>query len=160
MPIVLTRIDNRLIHGQVAVTWCSEVNANLIVVVDDKVCGDKTQQILLDMAAPHGVGTRYFSVEEAIKKLPKAGPSQNVFIIAREVSVIVKLAEGGIPIKKLNIGNMHFKEGKKQISSAISVDEEDIAAFEKLEAMGIECEARRVPDENGTDVMKLIKEAE
>ncbi len=49
MPIVLTRIDNRLIHGQVAVSWCSEVNANLIVVVDDKVCGDKTQQLLLDI---------------------------------------------------------------------------------------------------------------
>jgi PTS system N-acetylgalactosamine-specific IIB component len=160
MPIVLTRIDNRLIHGQVAVSWCSEVNANLIVVVDDKVCGDKTQQLLLDMAAPHGVGTRYFSIEEAIKKLPKAGPNQNIFLIVRDVSIIIKLIEGGIPIKEVNVGNMHFKEGKKQISSAISVDEEDIKAFKKLGEMGIKCEAKRVPTENGTDMMKLIKEAE
>lgn len=160
MPIVLTRIDNRLIHGQVAVSWCSEVNANLIVVVDDKVQKDKTQQMLLDMAAPHGVSTRYFSVEEAITKLPKAGPNQKIFLIAREVNVFVKLAQGGIPIKKINVGNMHFKEGKKQISSAISVDEQDVNDFKKLNELGIECEAKRVPTENGTDMMKLIKEAE
>jgi PTS system N-acetylgalactosamine-specific IIB component len=160
MPIVLTRIDNRLIHGQVAVSWCAHVNANLIVVVDDKVAADKTQQILLDMAAPAEVSTRYFTVDEAIKKLPHAGPRQNVFIISRDVDPIVKLVEGGVEIKEVNIGNMHFKEGKKQISSAISVDDNDIKAFKKLNSLGIKCEARRVPDEKGNDIMKLLKEAE
>lgn len=160
MPIVLTRIDNRLIHGQVAVSWCSEVNANLIVVVDDKVQKDKTQQMLLDMATPNGVGTRYFSIEEAVKKLPNASPKQNIFLIVRDVDVITKLVEGGIPIKNVNVGNMHFKEGKKQISSAISVDQEDIKAFKKLNELDIKCEAKRVPTENGIDMMKLIKEVE
>lgn len=158
MPIVFTRIDNRLIHGQVAVSWCSEVGANLIVVADDKVSKDKTQQILLDMATPHGVSTRYFSVDEAIAKLPHAGPNQKIFLIARDVINIRRLAEGGIPIKMVNVGNMHFTEGKKQISSAISVDEEDIKAFKRLNELGIKCEARRVPSESGTDMMKLIEE--
>lgn len=157
MPIVLTRIDNRLIHGQVAVSWCSEVGANLIVVVDDSVQKDKTQQMLLDMAAPYGVSTRYFSIDEAISKLPKAAPNQKIFLVVRDVEVIVKLAEGGIPIKEVNVGNMHFKEGKKQISSSISVDEEDVNAFKKLNKLGIKCEARRVPTENGIDMMKLIE---
>lgn len=157
MPIVLTRIDNRLIHGQVAVSWCSEVGANLIVVVDDAVQKDKTQQMLLDMAAPYGVSTRYFGVEEAVKKLPQAGPNQKIFLVVRDVEVIVKLVEGGIPVKKVNVGNMHFKEGKKQISSSVSVDEEDINAFKKLNELGIKCEARRVPTENGIDMMELIK---
>jgi PTS system N-acetylgalactosamine-specific IIB component len=158
MPIVLTRIDNRLIHGQVAVSWCSEVGANLIVVVDDKVAKDKTQQMLLDMAAPYGVSTRYFSIEEAVKKLPYAGSDQKIFLVVREVEVILKLIEGGIPIKEVNVGNMHFKEGKKQISSAISVDEEDVNVFKKLSQLGIKCEAKRVPTENGIDIKKLIEE--
>ncbi|HWQ30792.1 MAG TPA: PTS sugar transporter subunit IIB [Negativicutes bacterium] len=160
MPIVLTRIDNRLIHGQVAVSWCSHVNANLIVVVDDAVAKDANQQMLLDMAAPHDVGTRYFSTEEAIRKLPKAGPNQRIFLVVREVDVIVKLVLGGIEIKEVNVGNMHFKEGKKQISSAISIDENDVLAFRKLNEAGIKCEAKRVPTENGIDMIKLMKEVE
>lgn len=160
MPIVLTRIDNRLIHGQVAVSWSSHVDANLIVVVDDDVAKDKTQQMLLDMAAPPEVSTRYFSIEEAIRKIPKAAPNQRIFLLTKDVDIIVKLVKGGIPIKAVNVGNMHFKEGKKQISAAISVDENDIKAFKELNGLGIRCEARRVPAESGIDVMRLIKEVE
>lgn len=61
--IKLTRIDNRLLHGQVAVTWSHYVNANLIVVVNDQVSKDEIQQNLMDMAAPKTMGTRYFSVQ-------------------------------------------------------------------------------------------------
>lgn len=157
MPIVLTRIDNRLIHGQVAVSWCSEVGANLIVVVDDSIQKDKTQQMLLDMAAPYGVATRYFSIEEAIVKLPNAAPNQKIFLVMRDVEIILRLIEGGIPIKEINVGNMHFKEGKIQLSSSISVDMEDVNAFKKLNELGIRCEVKRVPTENGIDIMKLIE---
>jgi len=156
--IVLTRIDNRLIHGQVAVTWSSHVGANLIIVVDDEVAKDKTQQVLLDLAAPPGVSTRYFTVEETIQKIHKAAPHQKIFIVVRDVNVLVKLVEGGVPIKEVNVGNMHFKEGKKQISSTVSVDENDIAAFKRLNELGVKCEVRRVPSEKGIDIMELIKE--
>ena len=160
MPIVLTRIDNRLIHGAVAVSWTSHSGANLIVVVDDAVAKDEGQRMLLDMAAPHGIGTRYFSVEDAIMKLPKASPSQKIFLLVKEVETIVKLIEGGIDIKEVNVGNMHFKEGKKQISSSISVDENDVKAFKKLHEAGVTLESRRVPTENSVEVMKLLKEVE
>ena len=53
MPnILLTRIDNRLIHGQVATQWCGAIGANLILVPNDAVAGDKLRQGLMDMAAP------------------------------------------------------------------------------------------------------------
>ncbi len=160
MPIVLTRIDNRLIHGQVAVSWCAHINANIIVVVDDEVAKDENQRMLLDMAAPNDVGTRYFSVEEAIRKLPKASPNQKIFLVVREADAIVKLVEGGIDIKEVNVGNMHFKEGKRQISPAICIDDNDARAFKKLHAAGVLCEARRVPTENSVEMMKLLKEVE
>ena len=53
MPnIVLTRIDNRLVHGQVATQWCGTIGANLILVANDEVAGNKLRQGLMDMAAP------------------------------------------------------------------------------------------------------------
>lgn len=154
--IVLVRVDNRLIHGQVAVTWSSHVGANLIIVVDDDVAKDKTQQMLMDLAAPPEVETRYFSVKETIDKLPKASPEQKIFLVVKEIRTVVRLVENGIKFREVNIGNMHFKEGKKQISSTVSVDENDIADFKKLNELGVNCEVRRVPTEKGFNIMNLI----
>ena len=56
--ILLTRIDNRLIHGQVATQWTSTIGANLILVANDEVAGNKMRQNLMNMAAPQGVATR------------------------------------------------------------------------------------------------------
>ena len=67
MPnIILTRIDNRLIHGQVATQWCGSIGANLILVANDVVAGDKLRQGLMDMAAPAYAATRYWTLEKTI----------------------------------------------------------------------------------------------
>ena len=62
--ILLTRIDNRLIHGQVATQWNSTLGANLILVANDDVAGNKMRQNLMNMAAPTGVATRFFSLQK------------------------------------------------------------------------------------------------
>ena len=73
MPnIVLTRIDNRLIHGQVATMWSSSVGANLLLVVNDEVCTNEFRQGLMDMAAPSFAQTRYFSIEKTINIIHKS----------------------------------------------------------------------------------------
>ena len=64
--IVLARIDNRLIHGQVATQWNSYVGGNLILVANDEVASNKMRQNLMDMAAPAGVATRYFPLQKTI----------------------------------------------------------------------------------------------
>ena len=75
--ILLTRIDNRLIHGQVATQWNSSVGANLILVANDDVATNKMRQSLMDMAAPSGVATRYFSIQKTIDVIHKASPRQH-----------------------------------------------------------------------------------
>ena len=65
--ILLTRIDNRLVHGQVGVTWTSTIGANLLIVVDDEVANDDIQQKLMGMTADtYGFGIRFFSIEKTI----------------------------------------------------------------------------------------------
>ena len=158
MPnIVLTRIDNRLIHGQVATQWTNSIGANLLLVANDKVSTDKMRQGLMDMAAPAGVATRYFSLDKTIDVIHKAADRQKIFIICETPQDVLKLVEGGVPIKKLNIGNMHMSEGKKQVAAVIAVDDNDVAAFKKLRDLGVELEIRRVPTESTEDVEKLFK---
>ena len=158
MPnIVLTRIDNRLIHCQVATMWTASVGANLLLVANDEVSKDEFRQSLMDMAAPAAAQTRYFSIEKTINIIHKASPSQMIALICENPQDVLKLVEGGVPIKKVNIGNMHMAEGKKQVSKAVCVDQSDVDAFKKLKELGIELEIRRVPSESAEDINKLFE---
>jgi PTS system galactosamine-specific IIB component len=113
--ILLTRIDNRLVHGQVGVTWTSTIGANLVVVVDDVVAGDEIQQKLMGITAEtYGFGIRYFTIEKTINVIAKAAPHQKIFLICRTPDTVRKLLEGGVPLKDVNVGNMHFSEGKNR----------------------------------------------
>lgn len=155
--ILLTRIDNRLIHGQVATQWNGTLGANLILVANDKVAKDKVRQGLMDMAAPAGVQTRYFSLQKTIEIIHKASPKQKIFMVVENPQDALKLAEGGVPIKKLNIGNMHMSEGKRQVATTVAVDEADVDAFKKLKEMGVQLVIRRVPTTPVEDEKKLFQ---
>lgn len=158
MPnILLTRIDNRLVHGQVGVTWVNHLGANLIVVANDEVSKDSVQQNLMEMVIPDAIGIRFFSIQKTIDVIHKASPRQKIFLVVRNPQDALRLAEGKVPMDKINIGNMHFSEGKEQISSTVSIDENDKEAFRKLKQLGIPLEIRRVPDENiDEDIYKHI----
>ena len=158
MPnILLTRIDNRHVHGQVGVTWVNHLGANLIVVANDEVSQDPVQQNLMEMVIPDAIGIRFFSIQKTIDVIHKAAPRQKIFLVVRNPQDALRLAEGNVPIDKINIGNMHFSEGKEQISSTVSIDENDKEAFRNLKELGIALEIRRVPDENiDEDIYKHI----
>jgi len=154
--LLLTRIDNRLIHGQVGVTWTNHLGANLVVVANDKVAEDKVQQNLMDMVLPDTVQSRYFSLKKTIDVIHKAAPRQKIFLVVRDIHDALTLKEGGVPINHINVGNMHYEEGKKQISSTVSVDDDDVKAFKRLDELGVELDLRRVPEERGQNIIDLL----
>lgn len=143
--ILLTRIDNRLIHGQVATQWTSSIGANLILVANDEVASNKMRQNLMDMAAPQGVATRYFSIQKTIDVIHKASAKQHIFLVVENPEDALRLVKGGVPIKKLNIGNMHMSEGKRQVATSVAVDDADVQAFRELQEVGVELSIQRVP---------------
>ena len=150
MPdIVLTRIDNRLIHGQVATQWCGVVGANLLLVANDAVAGDEFRQGLMNMAAP--------AYAQTINIIGKASPQQHIAIICETPQDVLRLVEGGVPIKKVNIGNMHMAEGKRQVATSVAVNDDDVATFKKLQDLGVELEIKRVPDIAAEPIDKLFK---
>lgn len=144
--ILLTRIDNRLVHGQVGVTWTSTIGANLLVVVDDVVANDDIQQKLMGITAEtYGFGIHFFTIEKTINVIGKAAPHQKIFLICRTPQTVRKLVEGGIDLKDVNVGNMHFSEGKKQISSKVYVDDQDLADLRFIKQRGVNVFIQDVP---------------
>ncbi len=139
MPnILLLRIDNRLVHGQVGVTWTTSLGANLIVVVDDDAANQPVQQQLMTMTADNaGVGIRFFTIEKTIKIISKASNAQKIFIVCKTPSTAKKLVDGGVPIKDINVGNMHFSEGKHAITKKVYVDDQDVQDLKYIETKGV-----------------------
>ncbi|MDQ0148772.1 PTS N-acetylgalactosamine transporter subunit IIB [Eubacterium multiforme] len=158
MPnILLTRVDNRLIHGQVGVTWVNHLGANLILIANDKVSEDKVQQSLMEMVLPDAIQARFFSIEKTIKVIHKAADRQKIFLVCKTPQDVLRLIEGGVPIKEVNIGNMHFSEGKEQVSSTVSLDDDDKKTIRKILNLGVKVEVRRVPDERvEIDIEKFV----
>ena len=75
--ILLTRIDNRLVHGQVATQWNSTLGSNLILVANDDVSTNTMRQNLMKMAAPAGVATRFFSLQKSLARRARARRSSS-----------------------------------------------------------------------------------
>lgn len=157
MKIGLARIDDRLIHGQVATRWTKETNVNRIIVVSDEVAADKMRSTLLKQVAPPGVTAHVVDVEKAIRVYnnPKYAKDRVMFLFTNPTDV-VRLVEGGVDIKSVNIGGMAFRQGKTQVNNAVSVDEKDVEAFKKLNARGIELEVRKVSSDSRLKMMDLI----
>lgn len=125
--IILTRIDNRLIHGQIVCNWAGTVGANLIVVVDDETANSDTEKSIMQLAASSlGFSSRFFTVQHTIDVIDKASDEQKILLVCKTPQVVRKLIEGGVEIHKVNIGNMHFQEGKEKISDKVYVDEKEL----------------------------------
>lgn len=136
--IVMTRIDNRLVHGQVGVTWTRAVGANLIVVANDQASNDPLQQKLMSTTADSsGVGIRFFSLKKTIDIIHKAADRQKIFIVVKTPADACVLVDGGVPITEINVGNMHFGKGKREITKKVYVDDDDKENLLHLASKGI-----------------------
>ncbi|OOE55934.1 PTS N-acetylgalactosamine transporter subunit IIB [Salinivibrio kushneri] len=157
MPnIVLSRVDERLVHGQVGVQWVGFAGANLVIVANDEVANDQIQQSLMEMVLAEGIGIRFWSLQKVIETIGKAADRQKILLVAKSPADFVTLVEGGVPIQKLNIGNMHYAEGKRQIHKTVSVDDGDIDSLRVLKSLGVSCQVQGVPTETATDVFTLL----
>jgi len=157
MQICLARIDDRLIHGQVATVWVKAVGCNKIIACSDEVAADQLRKTLLLQVAPPGIKAYVLPIDKAIEayKNPKYSDFKTLFLFTNPTDVL-RMVEGGVDIKSVNVGGMCFKEGKTLITGAVSVGKEDIEAFEKLYEKGIELELRKVASDSKVDLMSKL----
>ncbi|MFI4853324.1 MAG: PTS mannose transporter subunit IIAB [Candidatus Makana argininalis] len=158
MNIVLARIDDRLIHGQVVTSWTKETKINRIIVISDEVDADKNRKNLLIQVAPPGITSHVINIAKSIRVFnnPKYA-NDRVMLLFNNPSDVLSVIEKGIKIKSINIGGMSYNKNKIQINNAISVDKKDIIAFKKLNKLGIELEVRKVYKDTSLNLINLIK---
>jgi PTS system sorbose-specific IIB component len=151
MQIKLSRIDDRLIHGQVATVWAKEAGAKRIIVVSKEVANDEIRKTLVKQAAPPGIKVKVYNN-------PKYA-DESVFYLFTNPMEVLELVEMQVPITSINIGGMQFKTGRTQITKAVSVDQTEADAFRKLEAAGVELDLRVVATDPKGNFEEKLKEA-
>lgn len=151
--ILLTRIDNRLVHGQVGVTWTKTLGANLILVANDVAAEDVLQQKLMKSTADSsGAQIRFFTLKKTIDIIGKAADRQKIFIVVKTPADAATLVEGGVPIKEVNVGNMHFAPGKEEVTKKVYVDEQDKKDLMTLVNKDVNVYIQDVPGDHKTQV--------
>lgn len=154
--IVFCRIDDRLIHGQVVTTWVNVKNIESIIVVNDKVAGDKIQKNILAMAAPAGIKVHAFGVKQFADITKKQPIKKRTMLLFTNSIDVLELVNYGVEIPGLNIGGMRYQEGRKQLTKALSVTPEEKAAFKELLEKGIDVTIQMVPNDEKKDIREVI----
>ncbi|MFC0309078.1 PTS mannose transporter subunit IIAB [Gallibacterium trehalosifermentans] len=160
MTIGLARIDDRLIHGQVATRWTKESRVNRIIVVNDEVDRDDVRKTMLKQAAPPGVTAHVVNVEKMVRVYNNPEYNEDrVMLLFTNPTDALFLVEAGLEITSVNIGGMAYRDGKKQITSAISVDQKDIDAFKKLAELNVELDVRKVSNDRKENMIDLLQKS-
>lgn len=158
--IVHIRIDDRLIHGQVAAFWSNTLKITRIMVINDAVANDDMQKSVLRMVAPASVRTSIISKETAFKNIT-AGKyeGQRVLAIFKNPEDILELIKKGLPIKSFNVGNMAARQGTTPIKRSVNLTVDHVKTFRQLDALGVEMTSIMVPDDAKTNVIDFINKA-
>lgn len=147
MSIELTRVDFRLIHGQVITRWLTQCNINEIVTIDTALSQDAFMQEVFKMAAPKGVKIQIVSTEDAVK-LQQAGAfeQKRVMILFKSVQELSKAVNEGLSLSEVQIGGLGGGPGRKAVNNAITLDRTDADLLLALEAKGINIYFQTTPD--------------
>lgn len=160
MNISLLRIDDRLIHGQVATSWAKAVKCEAIFAVNDAVAEDELRRELLLQIVPPGLKGYVISVEKAIKVYhnPKY-VGKNILWLVTNPTDALRLLEAGVKFDSINVGGMTYKDGNQMLSDAVTVSQKDVDAFKALLDKGINLTMQKVATNPKVEVTKAKLEA-
>ncbi|MDV7718287.1 PTS mannose/fructose/sorbose transporter subunit IIB [Pediococcus ethanolidurans] len=157
MPVILARVDQRLIHGIVVNQWAAETKAGRYMVIDDEVSQDEALKASMRLSKPAGTGMSIINTDKAIHNFRNGNyDSQKVFVLVKEPSTLIQLLDAGIKIPKVNVGIIFDEDGRKNISKFVSVNEQEVKDFKEIEKRGVPCSIQYVPNDQEVDIKKLI----
>ena len=157
MPILLYRVDERLIHGQVVVGWGNSLKFDRIVLLNDQVSQNPWERELYLACVPPETKATILSVDEGLEKILQDGfKGERIVILVDSPFDLLRMMEKGVKIDSVNVGGVHSKTNRKKILPYIFLSLEEISAFKKIISAGIKCECRDVPLAEKHDLSSLF----
>jgi PTS system mannose-specific IIB component/fructoselysine and glucoselysine-specific PTS system IIB component len=160
MAIVLYRVDERLIHGQVVVGWGNQLHPDRYVVVDDELAGSVWEQELYALALPPDVEAAFTTVAEARRLLPEwRGLKARIILLTRNLPTMRRLAgDGALRGEHVNLGGIHYADGRRAYLPYLYLNDAEITDLQRLVDEGAEVSARDLPGARRVDADHLLRE--
>lgn len=156
MAIEFVRIDDRLIHGQVATTWLRMHEIEQVIIVSDEVVKDKTRQTIVSFAAPKDVKVVFFGVQK-FSEIFNNNPikRRTMLLYTNPIDIKDNLLDG-VKIPYLNVGQIGKTEEREVISSGVAISQDEKIALKEIDEMGIKVEVQMVPNDSIKNIKELI----
>lgn len=152
------RIDERLIHGQVATMWTNALRLTRIMVVGDDIVKNDIQKTALKTACPHGVHLSILTAKGAARRINSGKyQGQTVLVLVKNPGVLKQMVDNGVKLPEINVGNMSTKTNSRQVAKSVAVTEKDVENFKYLNEKGCYLYHQMVPAEDKEDFMKLLE---
>ena len=156
MSLVLTRIDNRLIHGQVLEAWVPFVRADCIVVANDSIAGNPLKKMMMQASVPSRMRVEICTVAESVALLKSSQLHRcRVLLLFGTTSDAVRAYRGGLAYDQLNLGNLHAEKGKARLSCTLFLNPADMDDLELLDQAGVKITCRCIPADGERSWRKL-----
>ncbi len=158
MPIVLHRIDERLIHGQVVIGWGHQLRPERYLVIDDELVGSEWEQDLYRLGAGD-VGVEFLDVETARRRMPEWRESpERTILLTRNVATMRRLAEGRLLSgERVNLGGIHHGPGRSEVLTYLHLTDQDREDLRAMAEQGAIVTARDLPDAHGVGLDTLLR---
>lgn len=154
--IVWTRIDDRLIHGQVMTQWIQYTSANEVLIIDDAVARDSFLQMVMQSSVPKNIKLTVLSISEGIDYLNGEQGKEKIIILVKTPLTIDILTDAGVMIPSVNLGGIGAKAGRKQLFKNISISDEERKALHNLVDKKINVFIRVVTSDSEESVTKYL----
>ena len=155
--IKLVRIDDRLVHGQVAFTWVPAVGADCLIVANDKAATDEFLKMTLGLAKPPNTKLVIKSLRDTAAILnDEKYKNLKILVLVNSVNDAHSLSDSVSTITSINFGGIRAREGSRLISKAIAVTQDDIILIRQMLDKGIELEIRQVPTDTRQMIQSLV----
>lgn len=148
MPIVLVRVDCRLVHGQVLETWVPHTGANCLLVASDDLDANPLLRSVMEIAVPSSIHVLFCRVAEVAAALAEVDRrNERAILLCARLADAVRIYRSGVRFPALNIGNLHFAEGKVEVTPSVYFAPEDFEAVDDLSRLGVAVTVRSTPFE-------------
>ena len=154
--IELLRVADRLLHGQVAVTWTSQLGADTIVVGNDRAATDKLMQSAFRIAAPPQATLSIKSVKGAILVInnPKH-ESRKIFVVCASPADALQIVRECPSVRKVCLGGIRQSGERKRVTQQVFLDEKDMEAIDGMVELGAQVTLQSLPDQSPMDVAAI-----
>ncbi len=152
--ISLVRVDNRLIHGQVVEAWLPHLKVSRVAVADDEAASSPLIRAAMALAVQSAIEVLIQPLER-MDYAALSADSVRTLLLVREVAGAAWAADHGLQLSQLNLGNVHFASGRRQVSPSVFLSPEELAELKQLAGKGVHVEARAVPSERPLELPEL-----